>query len=199
MVGNELFGAIQDKFTLMPGFLVDDATRALALIVMFTWFDLEDSAGIVDKMLELGKASDKHEILALQMMHAFVEEFNKELPAKYLSKQRRVVVMFRDKELRSIFEHALKTMRSTIRAMGSDNSVDRRQVLSNALVLQHDCLSFDFIGLAPDDASDDAVAIQIPSSWKDLVQIDNFLDPYFEGYKHSDPPISSRFIEVLVM
>ncbi|KAJ1886086.1 hypothetical protein LPJ66_009803, partial [Kickxella alabastrina] len=197
---NSLFGVIQEKFIEMPGFLIDDTTRTLALVVMFTWFDLPDSPEVIDTVLEMAKASDKHQILALQMMRAFVEEFNRELPPKYISKQRRVVVTFRDKQLKSMFEHSLQAMRSAIGGLSSpDNAGTKSMVLSQALLVQRDCLAFDFIGLAPDDSSDDAVAIQIPSTWKDLIQVDNFLDPYFDGYKHCSSPVSSQFIDVLVM
>ncbi|KAJ2539934.1 hypothetical protein EV175_006288, partial [Coemansia sp. RSA 1933] len=198
---DSLFGAIRDKHANMPAFLIEDVTRTLALVVMFTWFDILDSQDMVDAIFELGKASDKHAILALQMMRAFVGEFNRELPSKYIARQRRVVVTFRDKQLKEIFEHALNSMREAITASAGSNNdmVAKRMILSNALLLQRDCLGFDFIGLAPDDASDDAVAIQIPSTWKDIIQVDSFLEPYFSGYKHSDPSISSQFIEVLVM
>ncbi|KAJ2466390.1 hypothetical protein GGI03_002133, partial [Coemansia sp. RSA 2337] len=191
---NSLFAAIQDKFSELPGFLIDDLTRTLALVVMFTWFDLADSKAVIDRILEMGATSDKHEVLALQMMRSFVEEFNKELPPKYISKQRRVVVTFRDKQLKSIFEHALRAMRSAIGDGG-----DKRVMLSQALLVQRDCLGFDFIGLAPDEASDEAVAIQIPSTWKELIQVEGFLDPYFEGYAHCGAPLSSQFVEVLVL
>ncbi|KAJ2488598.1 hypothetical protein IWW37_004664 [Coemansia sp. RSA 2050] len=188
---------IRDKFTKLPGFLIDDLTRTLALVVMFTWFDLPDSKGVIDSILEMGSTSDEHEVLALQMMRSFVEEFNKELPPKYISKQRRVVVTFRDKQLKSIFEHALRAMRSAIGDGGGGR--DKRVVLSQALLVQRDCLGFDFIWLAPDEASDEAVAIQIPSGWKDLIQVEGFLDAYFEGYAHCGPPLSSQFVEVLVL
>ncbi|KAJ1824184.1 hypothetical protein GGH91_000523 [Coemansia sp. RSA 2671] len=189
-----LFAAIQDKFAELPGFLIDDITRTLALVVMFTWFDLPESKGVIDRILEMGSTSDSHEILALQMMRSFVEEFNKELPPKYISKQRRVVVTFRDKQLKSIFEHGLRAMRTAI-----GGGLDKRAMLSQALLVQRDCLGFDFIGLAPDEASDEAVAIQIPSTWKDLIQVEGFLDAYFEGYAHCGPPLSSQFVEVLVL
>ncbi|KAJ2662310.1 hypothetical protein IWW48_001885 [Coemansia sp. RSA 1200] len=212
---DNLFGAIRDKHEGMPAFLIEDISRTLALVVMFTWFDILDSQDIVDTIFDLAKGSDKRSILALQMMRAFVGAFNRELPSKYIARQRRVVVTFRDKQLKAIFEHALNSMREAITAMNSnggvasasgggshgsrEDMVAKRMILSNALLLQRDCLGFDFIGLAPDDASDEAVAIQVPSTWKDIIQVDNFLDPYFNGYKHSDPPISSQFLEVLVM
>ncbi|KAJ2225022.1 hypothetical protein IWW45_007967 [Coemansia sp. RSA 485] len=197
---NALVGTIQEKFLELPAFLVDDTARALALVMMFTWFDLPESAEVVDKVLDMAKVSDKHQILALQMLRAFVEEFNKELPHRYISRQRRVVVMFRDKQLKNIFEHSLEAMRRAISKLSdADRGRDQAMILSQSLLLQKDCLSFDFIGLAPDESSDDAVAIQIPSTWKDIIQTDDFLDPYFDGYKHCSPPVSSQFIEVLVM
>ncbi|KAJ2798242.1 hypothetical protein H4R21_004010, partial [Coemansia helicoidea] len=141
-------------------------------------------------------------LLGLQMMRAFVEEFNHELPPKYLAKQRRVVVTFRDKQLKAIYERALGAMRKAVAALGQGPdaaaATGHRLVLSQALLLQKECLSFDFIGLTPDESSDDAVAIQIPSPWKDLIQTDGFLDAFFDGYRRCDPPISSQFMEALV-
>ncbi|KAJ1642973.1 hypothetical protein LPJ64_005217 [Coemansia asiatica] len=200
LLGNALLGTIQEKFLELPPFLIDDTARALALVMMFTWFDLPESADVVDTVLEMAAASDKHQILALQMLRAFVEEFNKELPHRFISRQRRVVVTFRDKQLKSIFEHSLSAMRSAIsRLSDPDRGREQAMVLSQALLVQRDCLAFDFIGLAPDESSDDAVAIQIPSTWKDIIQTDDFLDPYFDGYKRCSPPVSSQFVEVLVM
>ncbi|KAJ1760877.1 hypothetical protein LPJ77_002467 [Coemansia sp. RSA 2523] len=189
-----LLEAIREKGSEMPAFLVDDITRTLALVVMFTWFDMSESRDVIDQVLE----GAVHRVLALQMLRAFVEEFNRELPARYIARQRRVVVAFRDKQLKAIFAHALEAMRAATPAPGSDTTAEQRQALSQSLLLQRDCLGFDFIGLAPDEASDDAVAIQIPSTWKDVVQVDGFLDAYFDGYARSGPPISSQFIEVLV-
>ncbi|KAJ2375652.1 hypothetical protein IW150_002428 [Coemansia sp. RSA 2607] len=197
---NHLFAVIQEKFVELPAFLIDDTARTLALVMMFTWFDLPDSANVVDTVLEMAKASNKHQVLALQMMRAIVEEFSHELPPKYISRQRRVVVTFRDKQLKDIFEHSITAMRTAISGLtGTDGQQERLMILSQALLVQRDCLAFDFIGLAPDESSDEAVAIQIPSTWKDLIQTDDFLDPYFEGYKRSSPPVSSQFVEVLVM
>ncbi|KAJ2827431.1 hypothetical protein IWW50_001889 [Coemansia erecta] len=189
-----LLDVIREKGGEMPAFLVDDITQTLALVVMFTWFDMSESRDVIDQVLE----GAVHRVLALQMLRAFVEEFNRELPARYIARQRRVVVAFRDKQLKAIFAHALEAMRAATPAAGSEGSAEQRQVLSQALLLQRDCLGFDFIGLAPDEASDDAVAIQIPSTWKDVVQVDGFLDAYFDGYARSGPPISSQFVEVLV-
>ncbi|KAJ2140827.1 hypothetical protein J3F82_005600, partial [Coemansia sp. RSA 637] len=70
----------------MPAFLVDDITRTLALVVMFTWFDMSESRDVIDQVLE----GAVHRVLALQMLRAFVEEFNRELPARYIARQRRV-------------------------------------------------------------------------------------------------------------
>ncbi|KAJ2908431.1 hypothetical protein GGI21_002893, partial [Coemansia aciculifera] len=202
-IRDSVFAAIQDKFGQLPGFLIDDLTRVLALVVMFTWFDLLESKAVVDSILAMGAVSRQHSILGLRMMRSFVEEFNHELAPKFISRQRRVVVTFRDKQLKSIFEHALRAMRTVIGdgALGilGDGGGAKRLELSAALLVQKECLRFDFIGLAPDEASDEAVAIQVPSTWKDLIQVEGFLDAYFEGYALCGPPLSSQFVEVLVL
>ncbi|KAJ2371480.1 hypothetical protein GGI05_007813, partial [Coemansia sp. RSA 2603] len=156
-MGNHLFAVIQEKFVELPAFLIDDTARTLALVMMFTWFDLPDSANVVDTVLEMAKASNKHQVLALQMMRAIVEEFSHELPPKYISRQRRVVVTFRDKQLKDIFEHSITAMRTAISGLtGTDGQQERLMILSQALLVQRDCLAFDFIGLAPDESSDEA-------------------------------------------
>ncbi|KAJ1731660.1 hypothetical protein LPJ61_002425 [Coemansia biformis] len=199
---NSLFGAIREKLADKPAFLINDATRTLALVVMFAWFDMPEARNVIDSLVEGPAGSHQEELLGLQMMRAFVEEFNHELPPKYLSKQKRVVVTFRDKQLKAIYEYALGAMRRAVGALAqgpeSAAAAGSRVILSQALLLQKECLGFDFIGLAPDEASDDAVAIQIPSPWKDMIQTDGFLDAYFDGYKHSEPPISGQFMETLV-
>ncbi|KAJ2171781.1 hypothetical protein GGH16_002673, partial [Coemansia sp. RSA 560] len=73
-----LLEAIREKGSEMPAFLVDDITRTLALVVMFTWFDMSESRDVIDQVLE----GAVHRVLALQMLRAFVEEFNRELPAR---------------------------------------------------------------------------------------------------------------------
>ncbi|KAJ2755027.1 hypothetical protein IWQ56_006444, partial [Coemansia nantahalensis] len=199
---SSLFSAIREKFADKPAFLINDATRTLALVVMFAWFDMPEARSVIDSVIEDAAAAHQNELLGLQMMRAFVEEFNHELPPKYLAKQRRVVVTFRDKQLKAIYERALGAMRKAVAALGQGPdaaaATGHRLVLSQALLLQKECLSFDFIGLTPDESSDDAVAIQIPSPWKDLIQTDGFLDAFFDGYRRCDPPISSQFMEALV-
>ncbi|KAJ2156031.1 hypothetical protein GGF46_005454, partial [Coemansia sp. RSA 552] len=194
-IRQQLLAALQDGVAAqMPGFVVDDVARALGLVVMFTWFEQEESRTATDALMEMGTASEEHAAAALQALRAVVGEFNRELPARLMAKQRRVVVTFRDRQLKAVFTHALDAMR---RAIATDTAAGRI-VLGRALELQRECLAFDFIGLAPDEASDDAVAIQIPSGWKDVIQADSFLEPYFDGYTRMSPPVSSQFVEVLV-
>ncbi|KAJ2804191.1 hypothetical protein H4R20_002606 [Coemansia guatemalensis] len=188
-----LFATIQEKAADMPAFVVDDMARTLALVVMFTWFDQPEAREVVEAVVSSTTAG-QHATLGLQVLRAFVEQFNRELPARYIARQRRVVVAFRDRQLRSVFEAGLAAMRRGLAAGDAG-----REELSRALRLQSECLGFDFIGLAPDEASDDAVAIQVPSAWKDTLQTEDFLDPYFDGYARCGPPVSSQFVEVLVL
>lgn len=39
-------------------------------------------------------------------------------------------------------------------------------LLSHALRLAHNCLTFDFIGTSTDESSDDLCTVQIPTSWR---------------------------------
>ncbi|KAJ1674718.1 hypothetical protein EV182_002711 [Spiromyces aspiralis] len=73
-------------------------------------------------------------------------------------------------------------------AMASTAVNVKKRLLSEVLALQKICLSFDFIGLEPDESSDDPVAIQVPSSWRDIILEDGLIAAYFEGYRSLDPP-----------
>ena len=61
-----------------------------------------------------------------------------------------------------------------------------------SLTLALECLSFDFIGTAPDDASNDTATIQIPSSWCTLIQDPATLGLFLDLYQVSQPPRSTQ-------
>jgi len=60
------------------------------------------------------------------------------------------------------------------------------------------CLSYDFVGTSLDESTEDIGTIQVPSSWRALIEEPATMQLLFEVYKSSGPPVSSVALECLV-
>ncbi|KAE9465807.1 hypothetical protein C3L33_02287, partial [Rhododendron williamsianum] len=65
-----------------------------------------------------------------------------------------------------------------------------------ALSLSLKCLSFDFVGTSFDESSDDFGSIQIPASWKPVIEDPSTLQIFFDYYAITKPPLSKERIPV---
>jgi exportin-7 len=67
-----------------------------------------------------------------------------------------------------------------------------------ALQLAVTCLSFDFVGTAVEDSSEDIATLQIPSPWRPLLEDLSTLQLFFDYYAATAPPLSNAALECLV-
>ena len=94
---------------------------------------------------------------------SIISEMNQEKSSiKGFPKHRKAAVSFRDSQLLNIFG---ETSRMLISAATS-GSMGPVTSLKDVLLLFQDCISYDFIGIAPDESSDDTGSNHIPNSWK---------------------------------
>ena len=61
------------------------------------------------------------------------------------------------------------------------------------------CLNFDFIGTNPDESSEDVGTIQVPTSWRNVLQRPDTIEMLFEFYANTDPPRSSKAMEAVIL
>lgn len=81
---------------------------------------------------------------------------------------------FRDTQLLDIFSlscNLLKEANRNIKSIISNKEEKQKNLLSNLLKLNLNCLLFDFIGTSTtgggnDESSDDLSTVQIPTSWR---------------------------------
>lgn len=66
----------------------------------------------------------------------------------------------------------------------------------HALALVVNCLQYDFIGTNPDDSAEDVGTIQVPSTWRMVVQDPGTMDLLFSFYRSTTPPRSSSALQV---
>ncbi|EHA8586343.1 hypothetical protein COCNU_scaffold000192G000010 [Cocos nucifera] len=73
----------------------------------------------------------------------------------------------------------------------------KRPIVSNVLrqltlSLSLRCLSFDFVGTSLDESSEEFGTVQIPSSWRPVLQDPSTLQIFFDYYKITEPPLSKE-------
>jgi hypothetical protein len=162
-------------------------------LTKFAWLD-EGSPAIKEIVQETNKflqATFHHCIIGLKLLNSLVTEMNYKNKNRSLTQHRKVAVSFRDVALYDVFEISLSMLNSlATRAMPFSASLSPNeavvvegQLLDQALNLLLQCLNFDFIGVLPDEASDEAATLQVPNSWKERIQTGSTLRLLFNLYK----------------
>lgn len=83
-------------------------------------------------------------------------------------------------------------------ASSSTEGPGERAVLESFLGLAQACLGFDFVGTCSDESAEDLGTIQIPSSWRPLVEDPTTLQCFLDVYMSHPPPLSTTSLECLV-
>lgn len=69
-----------------------------------------------------------------------------------------------------------------------------------ALSLSLKCLNFDFIGTNPDEATtEDVGTIQVPTTWRNVIQEPSTIDLFFHFYTTTEPPQSALAMENIIL
>ncbi|KAJ6307484.1 hypothetical protein OIU76_017307 [Salix suchowensis] len=104
---------------------------------------------------------------------------------------RRVACSFRDQSLFQIFQISLTSLSQL-----KNDVTSRLQELALSLSLK--CLSFDFVGTSIDESSEEFGTIQIPSSWRPVLEDPSTLQIFFDYYAITTSPRSKEALECLV-
>lgn len=118
---------------------------------------------------------------------------------KTLTVHRKTAVSFRDQILLQIFQIAVTTLRNLQQQTKGPLPADKEtKLISLSLSLATECLSFDFIGTNPEESAEDVGTVQVPSSWRAVVQDTATMQLFFDYYLVSEPPRSNAALEALV-
>lgn len=120
--------------------------------------------------------------------------------SRSLTKHRKIASSFRDLQLFEIFQlscELLQTAAGNIKSMDfSDDS--QHGLISHALRLAHNCLTFDFIGTSTDETADDLCTVQIPTGWRSAFLDGATMELFFSLYSSLPPSLSSIALSCLV-
>ncbi|XP_050938101.1 uncharacterized protein LOC103488430 isoform X3 [Cucumis melo] len=165
--------------------------QLLCRLTKFGWFDDDRFRDIVKESTNfLGQATSEHYAIGLKILNQLVSEMNQPNQGFPSTNHRRVACAFRDQALFQIFQISLTSLCQL------KNDAGRLQELALSLSLK--CLSFDFVGTSIDESSEEFGTVQIPSSWKPVLEDPSTLQIFFDYYAITKAPLSKEALECLV-
>ncbi|XP_022131546.1 exportin-7 isoform X4 [Momordica charantia] len=166
--------------------------QLLCRLTKFGWFDDDRFRDIVKESTNfLGQATSEHYAIGLKILNQLVSEMNQPNQGFPSTNHRRVACSFRDQALFQIFQISLTSLGQL-----KNDVAGRLQELALSLSLK--CLCFDFVGTSIDESSEEFGTVQIPSSWKPVLEDPSTLQIFFDYYTITKSPLSKEALECLV-
>lgn len=195
-----MLGYLAQKGPSLEKFVTTSLIQMLCRLTKYGWFDDEQHREIVSEVTKFLQATVDHCIIGLQILSELVTEVNLPVAGRNITFHRKIAVSFREESLFPIFQVALTTLRQLQlhNILGASPNQENR-LGEQALALLIKCLSFDFIGTNPDESSDETGSLQVPTSWRSVIQEPQTLQLLFDFYKVTNPPNTSKCLEALML
>ncbi|KAI3445190.1 hypothetical protein Pfo_001855 [Paulownia fortunei] len=191
-IRNYLINYLANRGPELQPFVIGSLVQLLCRLTKFGWFDDDRFRDVAKESINfLNQATSDHYAIGLKILNQLVCEMNQPNPGLPSSHHRRVACSFRDQCLFQIFQISLTSLHQL-----KNDAISRLQELALSLSLK--CLSFDFVGTSIDESSEEFGTVQIPSSWKPVLEDFSTLQIFFDYYALTKPPISKESLECLV-
>ena len=199
-IRNYILTFLANNAQSLKDFVVKNLTKLTCRITKLGWFDSPEHRDIIVETTKFLQASVDHKIVGLHLLNALVDEMNTPILGRTLTLHRKTAVSFRDQALFQAFEIAITTLRQvqTRTAGVFTNEEQENRIILFALNLSTACLSFDFIGTNPEESAEDVGTVQVPSSWRPIVQDTSTMQLFFEFYKATEPPRSNQALQAII-
>jgi exportin-7 len=183
----------------LQDFVVNSLSKLACRISKLGWFDAPEHRDIITEITKFLEATVNHHLIGLKILISMVEEMNSPTIGRTLTVHRKTAVSFRDHSLFAIFQIAITTLQQIqMRTMEGISQEDQDKMAYLALLLADGCLNFDFIGTNPEESAEDVGTVQVPSSWRPIVQDTTTIQLFFDYYFNTQPPRSSLALQSLV-
>ncbi|KAF1334127.1 Exportin-like protein, partial [Globisporangium splendens] len=199
-IRNYVLGYLAQKGPTLEKFVTTSLIQMVCRLTKFGWFDDEQHREIVNEVTKFLQATVDHCIIGLQILNELVTEMNLPVAGRNITFHRKIAVSFREDSLYRIFQLSLTTLKQLHmhNILGATPTQEDRMG-DQALSLVIKCLSFDFIGTNPDESSEETGSLQVPTSWRPLIQDPQTMQLLFDFYKSSNPPNTSKCLEALML
>ncbi|VAH60297.1 unnamed protein product [Triticum turgidum subsp. durum] len=176
----------------LQNFVTISLIQLACRITKFGWFDDDRFREIFKEATDfLALASQDHYLIGLKILNFLVMEMNQANSAMPLTLHRKIATSFKDQFLLQIFQISL----TSLHQLKSEVPDELRRV---PISLALRCLSFDFVGSPVDESSEEFGTVQLPASWRPLLQDPSTVQIFFDYYKVNDTSISKEALESLV-
>eukprot|EP01080_Neovahlkampfia_damariscottae_P008717 gene8717-663_t len=194
---NFLITFIAKNADKVPGSIMSSILKLLARIAKLGWLEDQDNRDLPEQIKKYFVQSPKLEVstLGLNLLNELMLEMNTLISKQNTTVQRKISISFRDLALRGLFETSIFSLKELIRQQ-QPNDV----LVKSTLQLCLNCLRYDFVGIYPDEASDDAATIQVPSSWRPLFEESNTVELLWKVFNSlQGSEIKAKILEILVL
>eukprot|EP00803_Ostreobium_quekettii_P004119 evm.model.scf_281.4 EVM.evm.TU.scf_281.4 scf_281:37255-51104(+) len=193
---NYFLSFLDSRGPQLEAWVVTSVVQLLCRTTKVGWFDDQQRTIVEDARRFLQKGSMDHYLLGLKILNMLVCEMNNQpkRQSKLMTVHRKTAVAFRDNELGQVFQLSLFSLRQ-LQEVKDDAST---KLKDQALQLALNCLTFDFVGTCLDDCEDVPGTIQVPSSWRPVIEDPATVQVFYEYYGASSPPLSNTALECLV-
>jgi exportin-7 len=180
-------------------FVTTSLIQLVCRLTKFGWFDDDHHRGIVDEATKFLQATVDHCIIGLQILNELVTEMNLPVTGRNITFHRKIAVSFREDALFRIFQVSLTTLKQLQLKNIVATPDQENRLADQALNLVIKALSFDFIGTNPDESSEETGSLQVPTSWRSVIQDSQTMQLLFDFYKSNVPPNTSKCLETLML
>ncbi|CAN1121312.1 XPO7 [Linum perenne] len=193
-IRNYLVNYLATRGPNLEHYVIASLIRLLCRLTKFGWFDDDRFKELVKESTSfLTQATSNHYAIGLKILNQLVTEMNVHTSGLPSTHHRRVACSFRDQSLFQIFQISITSLHQL-----KNDAASELQEFAISLSLQ--CLSFDFVGTSIDESSDEFGTVQIPSSWRPVLEDPSTLQIFFDyyGIMITRPKLSKQALDCLV-
>ncbi|KAG2373543.1 hypothetical protein C9374_012006 [Naegleria lovaniensis] len=208
---NYLLNYLAKRGIEVPKFVSSGLLKLVGRLTKLGWLEDQQNRDLPEQIKKyfIQVTNPQLSIVGLRILNSIIEEMNTLTTRKSLTQHRKIAVSFRDLALRGIFETSLFTLKDVLRSLsgmglnigGMNNNLQANEALcQEALELTLSCLKFDFVGIFPDESSEDVGTIQIPGAWRPLFEESDTLELFWNLYSTlGNPKLRKDVLQILVL
>ncbi|KAJ4706752.1 ARM repeat superfamily protein [Melia azedarach] len=189
-IRNYLVNYLATRGPDLEPFVVGSLIQLFCRVTKFGWLDDGKFKEVLKEAENFLSQGPCHYAIGSKILSQLVSEMNEPSPGLPSSYNRRIASSFRDQSLFQIFQISLNSLCK----VKNDVEIKLREL---ALSLSLKCLSFDFMGTS-DESSDEIGTVQIPNSWRPLLEDPLTLQIFFDYYAITQGHFSKEPLECLV-
>ena len=192
-----LLSMIATRAPSMERHNVTSLILVLCRLTKLGWLDHAKHQDLPKEVIEFFLPLDTppaSKLCGLMILNTLITEINTAAPKHTLAQHRKTSVSFRDTCLFDIFKTSIMMLQMI---QANPQAVDAK-VCEQALSLALCSLTFDFVGIFPDESSDEVGTVQIPTAWRSVVLDQNTLQLFWNLYAGLPAPRSTECLKCIV-